>query len=357
MKTRLFVFIACIGIGAGILTGCLKGNDPTEDEDPDGNGNSTEVKDPVRGTGTASDPFIITTAQQLSDLRNLTAEYAGTHFKLGNDIDVSSFSEKTWGAEGWNPIGSSTNRFLGHLDGDGHKVTGLWINRSTGYAGLFGSIDTDGALINIGVLTDEKRGVVNTNTSSSNCIGGLVGLNDGSIINCYATGSVIGNMYAGGLAGLNNGSIMNSYANVTGSVTGIASTGGFAGRNVGSITNCYATGSVIGNMYVGGFTGSNGGSIINCYAAGNVTGKTEVGAFLGVNRSSITNCYYLSNSIRGVGMQYDEASGTATGMSGQMKTQSAFTGFDFTTIWSINEGASFPYLRDIEENVTNPPGR
>ncbi|MDR3245765.1 MAG: hypothetical protein LBT50_04965, partial [Prevotellaceae bacterium] len=95
IKTRLFVLIACIAVGAGILSGCLKEKDPVEEDSP------------ARGSGTASDPYIIITAQQLSDLRNYVGkEYAKTYFKLGKDIDISSFSEKTWGSKGWKPIGT-----------------------------------------------------------------------------------------------------------------------------------------------------------------------------------------------------------------------------------------------------------
>ena len=55
--------------------------------------------------------------------------------------------------------------------------------------------------------------------------GGLVGNNDGTISNSYATGAVSGTsgfffVFAGGLVGRNSGTIRNSYA--TGAVTAIS---------------------------------------------------------------------------------------------------------------------------------------
>ncbi|MGO0062939.1 hypothetical protein ACTID9_23445 [Brevibacillus fluminis] len=50
------------------------------------------------GDGTPANPYIITTAEELANIRtNLSASY-----KLGDDIDLSDFSE----GEGWEPIGS-----------------------------------------------------------------------------------------------------------------------------------------------------------------------------------------------------------------------------------------------------------
>jgi hypothetical protein len=412
MKTRLFVLIACIAVGAGILSGCLNGNDdPTEEEQP---------VEESRGTGTATDPYIITTAQHLSDLRNYPGkEHAGTHFKLGKDIEVSSFSEQTWGEEGWDPIGSSSNRFYGQLDGDGHKVTGLWINRSTTRVGLFSNIGDDGVIEHLGVEVKTRNSV-----KGSDRVGILAGDNDGSIANCYANGIVTGNDNVGGLVGSNYGTVTNCYA--IGEVSGTDEVGGLVGWNHAGITNCYATGKITGDDYVGGLVGWNAGNITtsyansdvvgsgdevgglaglnssgtitNCYATGNITGSSFVGGFVGTNHNSIstgystgavkgnsssftggfvgwcssissttsstsiTNCYFLketggvNSSLSGVGSNDGSATVTAQTAT-QMKTKSRFSGFNFTTVWRINESASYPYLRDIEANVENPPGK
>ncbi|WP_117625034.1 GLUG motif-containing protein, partial [Sedimentisphaera salicampi] len=99
--------------------------------------------------------------------------------------------------------------------------------------------------------------------------GGLCGKNsDGTITNCYATGSVSGGGRLGGLCGDNDrGTITNCYAN--GIVSGNSSLGGLCGYNYGgTIENCYATGSVSGgdgSYFLGGLCGENGGTIENCF--------------------------------------------------------------------------------------------
>jgi hypothetical protein len=106
--------------------------------------------------------------------------------------------------------------------------------------------------------------------------------------------------------------------------------------------------------------------ITNCYSTGVVNGSSShIGGFVGWNYrsvSSITNCYFLkenggmNSDLSGVGSNNGSANVTAQTTT-QMKTKSRFSGFNFTTVWGISEGVSFPYLRDIEENITNPPGK
>ncbi|MHC4648579.1 MAG: GLUG motif-containing protein [Planctomycetota bacterium] len=102
--------------------------------------------------------------------------------------------------------------------------------------------------------------VASTTDTGGGSIGGLVGNNkDGTITESYATGSVVaGNSsggHGGGLVGENSSgaSISNCYA--TGSVSGTIVVGGLAGLNVGTVTNSYSTGSVSGTSYVGGLVG------------------------------------------------------------------------------------------------------
>jgi hypothetical protein len=427
MKTGLFVLLACIAVGAGLLTGCLPGgSDPTEDEKP-------VEEQPVekgRGSGTAFDPYIITTAQHLNDLRNyLGKDYAGTHFKLGKDIDVSSFSEQTWGEEGWEPIGSSSNRFFGHLDGDDHKVTGLWIDRDKNYMGLFGAVGEGGVIEYLGVEVKTRSSV-----KGSGRVGILAGDNSGSIANCYANGTVTGNENVGGLVGYNSGSITDSSADgdvkaTTGSASARVYVGGLAGYHSGSITNsfsggdvtatggfvayagglagygencsiansyatgeiacratseimsyagglvaygdnvsisnCYATGNVASGLTAGGLAGGlkSKSQISSSYATGNVDESFLSGGLVGSNsdNASISNCYFLKEKGGVNSGLTGTSTGSEAGITGkttaQMKARSTFSGFDFTIIWRINEGKSYPYLRDIEANVENPPGK
>ena len=77
----------------------------------------------------------------------------------------------------------------------------------------------------------------------------------------YATGQVSGSVQIGGLVGVNYGSVRTSYA--TARVSGRSSVGGLVGRNLGIIIDAsYATGAVSGESSVGGLVGGLGSSTI-----------------------------------------------------------------------------------------------
>jgi type II secretion system protein G len=281
---------------------------------------------------------------------------------LTADINLSDYSA----GEGWNPIGDygsdEISIFTGTFDGNNHVISNLKISRpDTNYQGLFGR--TEATIENLGLENVDVTGNYNT--------GGLVGWNDGSITDCYATGSVTGNN-TGGLVGWNDGTITNSYA--TGSVSGdIQCLGGLVGQNRGTITNSYATGSVEGNYYTGGLVGWNDDSIENCYTTGNVNGGNSTGGLVGYNynNGSITNSY-ATGSVEGnnytgglVGWNDDSIENSyynseTTGQSdnngkgtplttAEMKNSTNFTDWDFDTVWGIDQGNSYPYLINNEQ--------
>jgi len=92
------------------------------------------------------------------------------------------------------------------------------------------------------------------------------GYANGTITNCYATGSVSGgdeSWYLGGLCGSNRDSVIfDSYA--TGNVVGATDSiclGGICGYNSDAgILNCYSTGNIQGSNYIGGVCGRHVGS-------------------------------------------------------------------------------------------------
>jgi hypothetical protein len=270
-----------------------------------------------QGLGTEQDPYIITNIYQLQEMNNdLDAWY-----KLGNDIDASDTKNWNSGA-GFVPVGA----FTGTFDGQGHKITGLFINRTMGL-GLFGSTGSGAIIKNVGL--------VDVNITGSDYVGGLVGFNHpGTIENSYATGSVSGDLRIGGLVGENWGAITNSYA--TGSVTSTGyHVGGLAGSNYGAITNSYATGRVTAYYIVGGLVGWNtGGAITNSYATGMVTGyyNDRVGGLVGqFDYGPITNSYWDINTSG----KSTSAGGTGK-TTAEMQTLSTFVsaGWDFgTPIW------------------------
>ena len=209
---------------------------------------------------------------------------------------------------GWAPIGSpdSGNEFIATFEGNDHTIDNLYIDvdRSGSQIGLFGVVGTRGQVRNVGVRKVSVYGF-----GLGTAVGGLVGLNRGSIVTSYATGLVGGEgpTFNGGLAGANTGSIVASYATGTvksldGNAGGLVGLHGAEAGGRSIITASYATGAVARSVGVavrigmkqgvGGLVGLNlvgvdgGRSIITAsYATGNVwnDGGSNVGGLVGFN--------------------------------------------------------------------------
>ncbi|MDR1649443.1 MAG: hypothetical protein LBR71_04210 [Synergistaceae bacterium] len=233
------------------------------------------------------------------------------------------------GGQQWTPIGvDGEMSFSGTFYGDGKTVSNFKIDNSDydGYypyqeAGLFGYVI--GNIFNLGVtdfVISVERG------DGFICAGGLAGeLENGSIVNCYATGSISSSgdsdNYVGGLVGYlsDNGSIANCYA--TGSVSSSGDSdnyvGGFVGYQGGTITSSYATGSVSASSsaYAGGFVGYREASMAVSYAAGYTEGcvfdaqgtgqKNGVGDGSADGVTPKTNAEMTSSGLGGLGGEWD----------------------------------------------------
>jgi uncharacterized repeat protein (TIGR02543 family) len=287
------------------------------------------------GDGTSGAPWQIATAAQLDDLHNYTGDlHTDKHFILTANIDLSSYlapggaGYDKWGANGWQPIGEWGNFFTGNFDGDGYAIIGLMINITTNNAGFFGNTGETSIIKNIylievdiaggnstGMIAAYNQGTIeNVHVSGTlggnQDVGGLTGVNTGTIINCSSEGSVTATYQnSGGLIGNNvSATVSNSHSNVI--VEGQHSPGGLIGYNWNSdVENCYATGDVSGDGYMGGLVGIfNGGTITNSAAFGNLTGTgSYLGGLIGNHiNGSATNNYAHGNSA------------TATDLSGQM---------------------------------------
>jgi filamentous hemagglutinin family protein len=299
---------------------------------------------------------------------NLTRRYA-----LGSNIDATATAG--WNdagvQEGFNPIGSNinTNPFTGNLEGLGHSITNLTINRLIEDVGLFGSVN-HGNISNLQLSNANVTGIKNvgalvgSNTNgtvrnsyaggsvagSNSSVGGLVGINtNGTVSNSYAIANVTGLEHVGGLVGTNDGSVSNSYAG--GSVTGYSNVGGLVGINsnsalAASVSNSYATGSVTGNSYVGGLVGANYYLVENSYATGSVTGATNVGGLVGY-LSGGTYGAAVNNSFWDTQTSHQTTSAGGTGKpTAQMKQASTFSGAWDANVWNLSDGA-YPTLKNM----------
>jgi hypothetical protein len=186
-------------------------------------------------------------------------------------------------------------------------------------------------------------------------VGGVVGDNAGQISNCYSTVNVAGGSDVGGVVGNSGGIVSKCYS--TGNVTGNDAVGGVVGVNEGSIANCYATGNITGSANdfngVGGVAGlnSDAGTVSNCYAIGNVTGVNYVGGVVGeIFEATIINCYWNTQTTgmsSGYGNIIHGGTFSGSGLStAEMHHSSSFSGWDFSTVWSISPSFNngYPYL-------------
>ena len=238
---------------------------------------------------TMAQTYTISTADELAGLARLVNEgntFSGRTIVLGDDVDLSSYGQQNASfnsGRGWIPIGqlvssSVAHQFGGTLDGNGKTISGLYINSTVQRIGLFGRVNggtvKDLALVDVEVVGGEYTG-------------GLAGyVTDGTVENCYVTGTVRGVGNVGGLVGYLGGStatVRNCYSEAR--VNGAGSVGGLIGTNIAgaTVTNSYATGTVSGNGgSIGGLVGDLGSATVaNCYATGAVSGNTNVGGLVG----------------------------------------------------------------------------
>ncbi|MCH5343233.1 MAG: hypothetical protein J1E64_04265 [Acetatifactor sp.] len=122
--------------------------------------------------------------------------------------------------------------FAGTFDGGGHTISGF-NSDSDGYmTGLFRYIEETGVVRNLKLLGTASG------TEEEECIGGICGVNYGTIRNCSFQGVVSGRYKVGGIAGINESTGTISNCSVRGRITGYYMTGGIVGANYGVVTSC-----------------------------------------------------------------------------------------------------------------------
>jgi hypothetical protein len=295
------------------------------------------------GTGTAEDPYLISSAEQLSRIRN-NAALMNAHFRLISDIDLAGVD--------FSPIGAEASPFAGVLDGGAHTISNLTcVSEDESYVGLFRYVQGGGARVeNLGLIDP------NINVGTGDRVGVLAGhMETGTIAKCYVeSGCVVGDSSVGGLVGYNGcGTITESYSDTA--VVGRSGVGGLAGNSYGSIMNCYSKSDVAGDSSVGGLVGAHAsrqtfGTITNSFAVGAVRGNRWTGGLVanGVDESSPASFWDIESTG-----QVESRGGTGK-TTAEMQTAQTFldAGWDFVgetangteDIWWIDEGQDYPRL-------------
>lgn len=122
--------------------------------------------------------------------------------------------------------------FAGTFDGAGFTISGLSVTDSYSPSGLFAHTQEGAVIKNLHVSGSVTPG------GEKALVGGIVGINGGSIIDCTFTGTVIGEKKVGGIAGHNALTGTVKRCTVMGEIIGENMTGGVVGENLGMITEC-----------------------------------------------------------------------------------------------------------------------
>ena len=258
------------------------------------------------GTGTESDPYLISNGAQLAYLMqeiNATTKEsqqttAGEYYKLTNDIvlnDVSDIAD--WDAAAnapenvWTPGGAVENYmikgFAGTLDGNNYDIIGLYVNSTDPYNGLFGYV-YNGQINNLGIRYSYINGGANTaavagyiraaaegddstagvtvsgctvsdttikGKSSVGSVGGYVEAFNNTVVieKCELKDSTVaGNNYVGGIGGHTVAFYRSNEED--GSTVDYTQT---LDKYAVSYKNCVNTGTISGRIGVGGIMGSS----------------------------------------------------------------------------------------------------
>ena len=362
------------------------------------------------GAGTQENPYQIGTAEELfwfAGLVNGTLE--------GVEKDTDAWAELTADitipeGQTWTPIGvyitSSSSRYTGTFDGQGHTIDGLVVNNpNTPCQGFVGRMDEGGVLQNltldvgcsvtggysVGGFCGQNNGTIQncanrgtvlgnsdvgglcgcnygdpltgctnagTVTGSGNYVGGLCGDSNSAIQNCTNSGAVTGGNSVGGLCGIT--SSLTNCTN-TGAVSGNSSVGGLCGScGVVTLANCANSGTVLGNSDVGGLCGScGGGNLANCYNTGKVTGSSNVGSLCGNSyvhsitgkASVITDCYWLEGTCE-IGIGYDNNYGEGIVTNVDVKSADQFKSGEVCRLLNGSSSDSPVWYQNLDNGQT-----
>ena len=245
------------------------------------------------GSGTEEDPYQISSAEQLNEIRNnLDAKYI-----LVNDIDLSII-------DSWEPIGQGEyGSFKGTLDGQGYKIKNLLIKSpisdSNVYIGLFGCVGT-GCVIKNCEIVNAKIDIDYQVAPNSLYCGVLVAYNSQfqpgiTITNCKVYGDI---------KIITHNDHTDTYSRMI-TVGGIYGSSNGRDEANGTISECEYNGSINimadDSKSCGGICGRDGHfEIVGCKTQGEITisslggsGTTATGGICGGaewSTSSINDC-------------------------------------------------------------------
>ncbi|MBO5867284.1 MAG: hypothetical protein J6Q54_00055, partial [Oscillospiraceae bacterium] len=223
------------------------------------------------GTGSKKDPYKIGNLGQLYSYANTIKRAVDNGYgELIADIVVNENLLKEDGTLNgnpedflvWTPMGTREKPFQWAFNGNGHTITGLYVDGDTQYVGLFGYLSKDQVYI-------ENLGIVDSYFAGDRYVGAVTGYSEYcGFRNCYSENCVIrGDRYVGGIT---------SYA-------------------LWNVQNCYSNSTLIANREVGGISYRPGSYFMeNCLFMGQIICEEDAYAINSSN-TYVRNCYYLDS--------------------------------------------------------------
>ena len=276
----------------------------------------------ISGRGVMSDPYKVYTPEGLAYFAHVSNEgnyiSSSTYIEIMNDLDLS--------AHYWVPISAKNinnqSIFMGNLNGNGHKIYGMFISQQFSdmeYSGLIGFASTGATIENLTIVTGK--------------------ISNG--INVISSGAVVGKLEYGTLKNVHN------YINIEENVSGRIGIGGIVGDITSSkIINCSNQGNIINHSAnmdkysTGGLVGSargdneirgsyNFGTLEAYYLAGGLVGEIDKNNNLS-GTTLIVDCFNLGNlqtigiASGLVGRTYDSLTINQCYNGGDLKGHSAY---------------------------------
>lgn len=268
------------------------------------------------GGKSEDDPYLISTGAELKLLAdNSRATGLGScYVKLTNDIVLNDGTFDKSGAftkrgatttsqpNEWLPMGEAS----WHIDGDGHSISGMYINRNEAMVGLISRITNSGYIRDLTIkdsyitssqAPESYKGYIgvfvgqSSRTSFTNCAGEN---NIAVTNNCYLTGGIVGWSYGGDSFNV---------VHASGSIQGSDTLGGIVGRSSRvTFKNCWNEMDIDNASSYQSITQSGGivalaegSEFYNCANLGYLHGGSRVGGIVGEAPIKIKNCYTTSD--------------------------------------------------------------
>ncbi len=310
-----------------------------------------------------------------SGLQNMDQNLSG-QYELISNVDCSGVT--------FSPVGSSSSKFTGSLNGNYFKIQNLTITNSSSVEniGLFGFIENatisklvmenpsidafryigsiagtakDSTISECGISLDIDTGAFERGLH----YGGLIGRLEGGLVEkCYMKGTIIsGGFSSGGIVGyLIGGTISDCYVNGDLAAAREGSgglVGGYYNTSISEIKNSYSRGTANAGYqgYAAGITSAvwdsaQGLTINDSYSLMTVSGNNK-GGLVSSSKATVNNSFYTTTGNFNFGTLVSDPTVFLE------DTHAVYSEWDFDEIWAldseINDG--YPYLQwELEIN-------